>query len=157
MAERMTIDELKSYLWQSAVLLRTNIDAGAYKQYIFPLMFFKRICDVYDEETEKAIAEYGDDIDLYPEEELHTFIVPKGHHWKDVRQVTEDIGRAIVTAFKEIEKANGDKMTGIFGDGAWTNKNRLPDRLLKDLLEHFSSRSLSLENCPEDELGNVLR
>ncbi len=154
MAERMTIDELKSYLWQSAVLLRTNIDAGAYKQYIFPLMFFKRICDVYDEETEKALAEYGDDIDLYPEEELHTFIVPKGHHWNDVRQVTEDVGRAIVTAFKEIEKANGEKMTGIFGDGAWTNKNRLPDRLLKDLLEHFSSKSLSLANCPEDELGN---
>ena len=154
MAERMTIDELKSYLWQSAVLLRTNIDAGAYKQYIFPLMFFKRICDVYDEETEKALAEYGDDIDLYPEEELHTFIVPKGQHWNDVRQVTEDVGRAIVTAFKEIEKANGEKMTGIFGDGAWTNKNRLPDRLLKDLLEHFSSKTLSLANCPEDELGN---
>ena len=153
MAERMTIDELKSYLWQSAVLLRTNIDAGAYKQYIFPLMFFKRICDAYDEETEKAIAEYGDDIEFYPEEELHTFIVPKGQHWNDVRQVTEDVGRAIVTAFKEIEKANGEKMTGIFGDGAWTNKNRLPDRLLKDLLEHFSSKTLSLENCPEDELG----
>jgi type I restriction enzyme M protein len=154
MAERMTIDELKSYLWQSAVLLRTNIDAGAYKQYIFPLMFFKRICDVYDEETEKAKAEYGDDIDLYPENELHTFMVPKGHHWNDVRQVTEDVGRAIVSAFKEIEKANGEKMTGIFGDGAWTNKNRLPDRLLKDLLEHFSSKTLSLANCPEDELGN---
>ena len=154
MAERMTIDELKSYLWQSAVLLRTNIDAGAYKQYIFPLLFFKRICDVYDEETQKALAEYGDDVVDYPEEELHTFIVPKGHHWEDVRRVTEDVGRAIVTAFKEIEKANGDKMTGIFGDGAWTNKNRLPDRLLKDLLEHFSSRSLSLANCPEDELGN---
>ena len=154
MAERMTIDELKSYLWQSAVLLRTNIDAGAYKQYIFPLMFFKRICDVYDEETEKAVAEYGEDIEFYPEEELHTFIVPTGQHWNDVRQVTEDVGRAIVTAFKEIEKANGEKMTGIFGDGAWTNKNRLPDRLLKDLLEHFSSKTLSLENCPEDELGN---
>ena len=85
MAERMTIDELKSYLWQSAVLLRTNIDAGAYKQYIFPLMFFKRICDVYDEETEKAVAEYGEDIEFYPEEELHTFIVPKGQHWNDDR------------------------------------------------------------------------
>ena len=78
MSERMTIDELKSYLWQSAVLLRTNIDAGAYKQYIFPLMFFKRICDVYDEETEKAIAEYGEDIDLYPEEEIHTFMALRG-------------------------------------------------------------------------------
>ena len=153
MANRITLDELKSYLWQSAVLLRTNIDAGAYKQYIFPLMFFKRICDVYDEETSKAVEEYGDDIDLYPEHELHKFIVPKGHHWNDVRQVTEDVGAAIVSAFREIEKANGEKMVGIFGDGAWTNKNRLPDRLLRDLLEHFSSRNLSLENCPEDELG----
>lgn len=153
MTDRMTIDELKSYLWQSAVLLRTHIDAGAYKQYIFPLMFFKRICDVYDEETEKALEEYGEDIDLFPENEIHTFIVPKGHHWNDVRQVTEDVGAAIVSAFREIEKVNGEKMTGIFGDGAWTNKNRLPDRLLKDLLEHFSSKTLSLENCPEDELG----
>lgn len=153
MTTRITIDELKSYLWNSAVFLRTNIDAGAYKQYIFPLLFFKRICDVYDEETQKALEEYGEDIDLYPEEELHTFLVPKGRHWNDVREVTEDVGAAIVAAFREIEKANGEKMTGVFGDGAWTNKNRLPDRLLKDLLEHFSSKTLSLANCPEDELG----
>ena len=153
MANRMTIDELKSYLWDSAVLLRTNIDAGAYKQYIFPMLFFKRICDVYDEETKAAEQEYGDDIDIYPEEELHTFLVPKGHHWNDVRQVTEDVGAAIVKAFREIERVNGDRMTGIFGDGAWTNKNRLPDRLLRDLIEHFSSKVLSLANCPEDELG----
>ena len=153
MADRITLDELKSYLWQSAVLLRTNIDAGAYKQYIFPLMFFKRICDVYDEETAHAVEKYGDDIELYPEHELHKFIIPKGRHWNDVRQVTEDVGAAIVSAFREIEKANGEKMVGIFGDGAWTNKNRLPDRLLRDLLEHFSTLNLSLENCPEDELG----
>ena len=153
MPNRITIDELKSYLWNSAVFLRTSIDAGAYKQYIFPLLFFKRICDVYDEETQKAIEEYGEDIELYPEEELHTFLVPKGHHWNDVRRVTEDVGAAIVAAFRAIEKANGERMTGVFGDGAWTNKNRLPDRLLKDLLEHFSSKTLSLANCPEDELG----
>ena len=55
MSNRITLEELESYLWQSAVLLRTNIDAGSYKQYIFPLMFFKRICDVYDEETQAAV------------------------------------------------------------------------------------------------------
>ena len=63
MSNRITIDELESYLWNSAVLLRTHIDAGAYKQYIFPLLFFKRICDVYDEETAAALEKYGDDID----------------------------------------------------------------------------------------------
>ena len=153
MAERLTLDELKSYLWGAAVLLRTHIDSGAYKQYIFPLLFFKRICDVYDEETEKAAAEYGEDLDLYDESELHTFLIPEGYHWNDVRKVAEDVGAAIVKAFREIEKANGDKMTGIFGDGAWTNKNRLPDRLLRDLVEHFSKKNLSLASCPEDELG----
>ena len=153
MSNRITIDELKSYLWNSAVLLRTSIDAGAYKQYIFPLLFFKRICDVYDEETQKAVEEYGDDIVDFDEEDIHTFVVPEGYHWKNVRQVSENVGSAIVNAFHAIEKANIDQLHGVFGDGAWTNKNRLPDSLLKDLIEHFSSRTLSIENCPEDELG----
>ncbi len=153
MSNRITLDELKSYLWNSAVLLRTNIDAGAYKQYIFPLLFFKRICDVYDEETRLAISEYGDSYTDFSDDEIHTFVVPEGHHWSDVRQVSENVGLAIVNAFHAIEKANIDQLQGVFGDGAWTNKNRLPDALLKDLIEHFSSKTLSIENCPEDELG----
>lgn len=153
MSNRITIDELASYLWQSAVLLRSNIDAGAYKQYIFPLLFFKRICDVYDEETAAAKEKYGDDIGDFAEEELHTFIVPKEHHWNRVREVPENVGLALVNAFHAIEKANIDLLSGVFGDAAWTNKNRLPDSLLKSLIEHFSSKTLSIANCPEDELG----
>lgn len=153
MSNRISLEELESYLWNSAVLLRTNIDAGAYKQYIFPLMFFKRICDVYDEETAAAIEKYGEDIDDFDEEELHTFVVPEGYHWKNVREVSENVGLAIVNAFHAIEKTNIEQLHGVFGDGAWTNKNRLPDALLKDLIEHFSSKTLSIANCPEDELG----
>ncbi len=153
MNNRIPLEELESYLWGSAQLLRTNIDAGAYKQYIFPLLFFKRICDVYDEETEQAFQKYGNDALDFSDDELHTFIVPKGFHWNDVRETTSDIGLAIVTAFRKIEKVNGKKLVGVFGDAAWTNKNRLPDRLLKDIIEHFSSKILSISNCPEDELG----
>lgn len=153
MSNRISLEELQTYLWNSAVLLRTSIDAGAYKQYIFPLLFFKRICDVYDEETQQIKDQYGEDAEAFDEEEIHTFIVPKGYHWNDVRAVSENVGVAIVEAFRKVESANSDKLTGIFGDGAWTNKNRLPDRLLKDLLEHFSSKTLSIKSCPEDELG----
>lgn len=153
MSNRITIEELQSYLWNSAVLLRTSIDAGAYKQYIFPLLFFKRICDVYDEECVQILEEYDGDEEALEWEENHRFNVPKGAHWKDVRAVSENIGTAIVKAFRAIEDANSDKLQGVFGDGAWTNKKRLPDRLLKDLIEHFSSKTLSIENCPEDELG----
>lgn len=153
MSNRIPLPELESYLWDSAVLLRTNIDAGAYKQYIFPLLFFKRICDVYDEETQVAFEKYGEDAREFSEDELHTFIVPRGYHWSDVRETTQDVGLSIVTAFRKIEKANSEKLSGVFGDAAWTNKNRLPDKLLKDIIEHFSTKTLSLNNCPEDELG----
>ena len=149
--QKITQEELESYLWGSAVLLRNHIDAGAYKQYIFPLLFFKRLNDVYEEEIENAIKENGAEAAGW--EEIHSYQIPEGAHWNDVRNVPQDVGKAIVSAFRSIEKANGDKLQGIFGDGTWTNKNRLPDRLLKDLLEHFSSKTLSIANCPEDELG----
>ena len=148
---RISIDDLEKYLWGSAELLRTNIDAGAYKQYIFPLLFLKRMSDIYNEESEKALAEYGEAALEW--DETHIFDIPKGAHWDDVRNKSENVGKALVAAFRKIEKANPDKLQGIFGDAAWTNKDRLPDRLLKDLMEHFSSQTLSLENCPEDELG----
>ena len=152
MNKRISLEELKSYLWNSAVLLRTHIDAGSYKQYIFPLLFFKRISDVYDEERAAVLAKYSDNEALdFPEN--HRFSIPKGSHWRDVREAHENVGVAIVNAFRAIERANAQQLSGVFGDGAWTNKNRLPDELLKDLVEHFSTLTLSIENCPEDELG----
>lgn len=150
---RINLDELERYLWSSAVLLRTHIDAGAYKQYIFPLLFFKRICDVYDEECKQILEEYDGDTEALEFEENHRFNVPKGAHWNDVRSVSENVGVAIVNALHAIEKANRDKLHGVFGNAAWTNKKRLSDELLKNLLEHFSSKTLSIANCPEDELG----
>ena len=152
MSKRITQEELNSYLWNAAVLLRTHIDAGAYKQYIFPLMFFKRLSDVYDEECAAILEEYGDE-EALEWEENHQFMVPEGAHWNDVRNASSDVGKAIVGAFRSIEQANPEKLAGIFGDAAWTNKRRLPDALLKDMLEHFSTKTLSLANCPEDELG----
>lgn len=151
MSKKITQEELESYLWDSAVLLRNHIDAGAYKQYIFPLLFFKRLNDVYEEETRNAVKNNGPEAADW--EETHNYVIHDGAHWDDVRNVPENVGKAIQSAFRAIESANSDKLTGIFGDGTWTNKRRLPDRLLKDLLEHFSSKTLSIENCPEDELG----
>ncbi len=153
MSAKISIEELQTYLWDAAVLLRTHIDAGSYKQYIFPLLFFKRLCDVYDEEFSKALEESEGDEEYAALEENHSFIIPSGHHWRDVRKKSTDIGVAIVDAFRSIEKTNIEKLQGVFGDGAWTNKKRLPDSLLKDMIEHFSSKTLSLENCPEDEMG----
>ena len=145
--------QLESYLWGAATLLRGYIDAGDYKQYIFPLLFYKRLCDVYDEELVDALEESGGDQEYGFLPEQHRFQIPPETHWKVIRTRVENIGKAIQEALREIERANPDTLSGIFGDAQWTNKDRLPDHMLRELIEHFSSQTLSLENCPEDELG----
>ncbi len=149
----ITQQQLGKYLWGAATLLRGLIDAGDYKQYIFPLLFFKRICDVYDEEYENALKESGGDLKYAAFAENHRFQIPKGAHWKHVRENTKNVGAAIQKAMRHIEKENPDTLFGIFGDAQWTNKDRLSDETLINLLEHFSSQILSIKNVPNDELG----
>jgi type I restriction enzyme M protein len=150
----MTQQELESYLWGAANLLRGVIDPGDYKSIIFPLMFFKRLSDVYDEECEEAVQTYGDE-ESAKFIENHMFQIPDGSHWQDVRKTSTNIGKALRIAMLNIEKANPDKLTGIFGDTNWSNKDRLSDRILADLIEHFSSLNLSLINVRQDEFGNA--
>lgn len=87
MNKKITQDELETYLWGAATLLRNHIDAGSYKQYIFPLLFFKRINDVYEEETRNAIKENGPEADEW--EETHRFALPIDAHWNQIRNVSE--------------------------------------------------------------------
>ena len=149
---RITQGELESYLWGAATLLRGTIDAGEYKSFIFPLLFLKRLSDVYDEELAAALDESGGDAEYAALPEQHRFQVPEGAHWADVRATTTSVGAAIAKAMREIERAN-PRLAGVFGDAPWTNKDRLPDATLRDLVEHYSGVTLSIANVPEDELG----
>jgi type I restriction enzyme M protein len=151
---RITQQQLESYLWGAAVLLRGTIDAGDYKQFIFPLLFYKRLCDVYDEETQTALTESGGDKKFAAYPENHRFQVPPEAHWRELRKSAKNVGRALQAAMRAIETANPDKLYGIFGDAQWTNKDRLSDAMLRDLVEHFSSLELTVAALPEDELGN---
>ncbi|UXA15803.1 type I restriction-modification system subunit M (plasmid) [Mycobacterium sp. SMC-8] len=153
MTKQISQRELESYLWGAAIVLRGLIDAGDYKQYIFPLVFLKRISDVYDEEHGAALETYGDE-EFADLPENHRFAIPDGCHWDDIRSVTENIGVTVLQAMRAIESANPDTLPGVFGDGDWGNKNLLPDPTLADLIEHFSTKTLSIGNLPEDELGN---
>lgn len=151
----MTQQQLEKYLWGAATALRGTIDAGDYKQYIFPLLFFKRICDVYEEEFHKALEESDGDLEYASFAEHHHFIVPADSHWNRVRETTTNVGVVIQNAMREIEKANPDTLDGIFGDASWTNKNRLSDETLINLIEHFSQHKFNLANVPDDKLGNA--
>ena len=154
-SKRISQQELESYLWGAAVLLRGLIDAGDYKQFIFPLLFYKRVSDVWEEEYQAALANSGGDLSYAQFAENHRFQIPEGAHWNDIRQTPKNVGAAIQKAMRAIETANPDLLDGIFGDAPWTNRERLPDETLKNLIEHFSTQTLSVANVPEDELGNA--
>jgi type I restriction enzyme M protein len=148
-----TLSQLESHLWEAANILRGPVDAADFKTYVFPLLFFKRISDVHDEEYAAALAEADGDEEyaLFPQN--YRFQIPKACHWSDVRMVATSVGQALQKAMRGIEKANPETLYGIFGDAAWTNKDRLPDSLLRDLLEHFSGISLGNSAAQGDILG----
>ncbi len=149
----MTQKELEDYLWGAANILRGMIDAADFKQYIFPLLFFKRVSDLWDEEFEQALAESNGDLDYAQFAENHRFQIPEGCHWDDVRKKTVNVGAALQQALTGIEKANFEMLHDVFGDAQWTNKRRMSDEKMLDLIEHFSQMNLTVANVPHDIMG----
>lgn len=79
------LQELESHLWGAANILRGKIDSSDYKHYIFGLLFYKRICDVWEEEYEERIVEFRDE-DLAKDPDEHRFTIPEGHFWKNIKK-----------------------------------------------------------------------
>ncbi|WP_351118855.1 class I SAM-dependent DNA methyltransferase [Psychrobacter sp. SMN/5/1215-MNA-CIBAN-0208] len=155
MSDVLSLSQLEQYLSKAAWILKGPVDASDFKVYIFPLLFFKRISDVYDEEYKQALEESDGDMEYAAFVENHHFQIPEGARWQNVRETTTNVGQAIEQALRGIEQANQDFLYGIFGDAQWSNKNKLPDKLLIDLIEHFSQYRLGHENANPDMLGNA--
>ncbi len=149
----LALSELESHLWEAANILRGPVDAADFKTYVFPLLFFKRISDVHDEEYRIALEEAGGDEEYARFPQNFRFQVPEDCHWRDVRAVATNVGQALQKALRGIEKANPETLYGIFGDAQWTNKDRLSDTLLRDLIEHFSRIDLGNQVAQADVLG----
>lgn len=151
----LTLSQLEQYLSKAAWILKGPIGASDFKAYIFPMLFFKRISDVYDEEYQSALEESEGDEDYAALPEFHRFVIPEGCHWDDVRATTSNVGLKIESSLRAIESTNQEYLYGIFGDAQWSNKNSLPDRLLVDLVEHFSQYTLSRTLVAPDMLGQA--
>ncbi len=151
----MNLSQLEQYLSKAAWILKGPVDASDFKVYIFPLLFFKRISDVYNEEYTQALKDSEGDEEYASLPEFHRFEIPEGCHWNDVREQTTNIGLAIEKALRGIEQANQNHLYGIFGDAQWSNKNKLSDRLMVDLIEHFSQYDLGNQSVEVDLLGQA--
>ena len=153
MSKRPAPKELEHQLWMAAHIITGPIDASDYKTYIFPILFFKRINDVYNEEYQHALKLYGGE-DLANAPEQHRIQIPKGCRWSDVLEATKDVGKTLQSAFRCVEKAN-PHLYGIFGDAPWTNKDRLPDSLITELLNHFLQIPMRVKDVLDDDMGRA--
>lgn len=155
MKQKITLSQLEQYLSKAAWILKGPVDASDFKAYIFPLLFFKRISDVYEEEYRTALDESDGDKEYAALPEMHRFEITNGCHWQDIRETTTNVGQAIEEALRGIEQSNQEYLYGIFGDAQWSNKNKLSDALLINLIEHFSEYVLGNQNVEPDMLGNA--
>ena len=156
--EETSSQRLFRHLFESCNILRGPINQDEYKSYITPILFFKRLSDVYDEETKAALEESGGDEEFAAFPENHRFVIPEGCHWKNVRDAYVNVGKAIADAMSGIERANPDTLFGVFSsfdDAIWTDKGKLSDERLKDLVEHMSKIMVGNENYTADVMGDA--
>lgn len=147
------LETLKSHLWESANILRGSIDASDYKNYIFGLLFLKRLCDVFDEESEKLKKEKYVDL---KDPDNYSFYVPEKAHWSYLKTLTQNLGEAINKTNDALEEANPEILEGVLSTVDFNDKDRLPDVILSALIAHFSKIQLGnrdLEN--PDILGDA--
>lgn len=150
---RLTLSELESHLWDAANLLRGSIDSGDFKHYIFGLLFYKRICDVWREEYDARLEEFESaEMAAHPDE--HCYHIPEGCFWEDVRKRSKDIGTALNTSFRAIEDAN-PQLQGVFQDVDFANQQRFPDDLLERLLQHFETHRMRRSDVDSRVLGDA--
>lgn len=154
------VQNLYNFLFEACNILRGPVSQDNFKDYITPILYFKRISDVYDEETQAALDESGGDKEYASLPEQHRFVIPNGCHWIDIRERTENLGAAIVGAMRGIELANPDTLYGVlsvFSAQKWTDKKNLSDSKIRDLIEHLSTRRLGNKDYTADLMGDATK
>ncbi|WP_276250566.1 type I restriction-modification system subunit M [Haloarcula rara] len=139
-SDTLDLDTLRSHLWEAADILRGSIDASDYKNYIFGLLFLKRINDRFDEETEEIIEETGIDEEIVRDDrDLHEeFWVPERARWDHIAEQDTDIGAALNKALEAVEDENDAIAERVLTTVDYNDKERLADATLDELVTHFS-------------------
>ena len=150
--------DLYDFLYKACDYLRGPVGHESFKDYLTPLLYYKRLSDVWDEEYAAALEESGGDVEYARLPEQHLFVIPEGCHWEEVRQRGENLGAAIVEALRLIEQANPDTLYGVlsaFSTANFTDKSIISDERFRNLVEHLSRRRLGNRDYPADLMGDA--
>jgi type I restriction enzyme M protein len=151
----ISLQDLERRLWAAANALRGPVDPADFKNYVFPMLFWKWISDTWEYEHAQAVEEYPDDLTSEIEADYHQFDLPAEATWRSVTPKAKNIGHEIAVAFRKIENANPVTLGGIFGDAAWANKDRLPETALRGLITAFNATPLNPTTVSHDMLGQA--
>ncbi|MGK0289183.1 MAG: type I restriction enzyme M protein [bacterium] len=154
--QKLDLQTLESWLWESANILRGSIDSSDFKNYIFGIIFLKRFNDVFEERVEDILEKEKD----YDREEAIDDVskgqrVPEVALWKNITTKTEGIGEALDKAFLAIEEVN-TTLENVLTATPFGDKNKLSDEVLQLLLKHFNKYNLGNKSLyKEDLLGDA--
>ena len=151
----LTQRQLEGALWDAANALRGPVDPADFKSYVFPALFFKWISDTWDYNHNRALAEWGTDLDDEIEADFHVFQIPSGCHWRDVYNTVDNVGDMLATTLLSVQEANPGSLDGVFGDVNWANTERLPETALVALLRAFDKLRLDAATVTGDMLGSA--
>ncbi len=162
---RMTQAELDSFLEKAADILRGNVDHSEFRGYVFALLFFKRISDIFEEAVRNLTKTLGAELANDPamQKKSLPFVVPADSMWEAVTVGTEEkkvtslqLGQSLNDAMLAIERANAPKFDGILTNKIDFNKtDELPRAKLVQLINHFSSRKFDRAHVPDDLFGDA--
>lgn len=152
------VKELYNFLFEACNIIRGPVSQDNFKDYITPILYYKRISDVYEEERQYALRESNGDVEYASLPEQHRFVIPDDCQWEKVRSRSENLGAALVGAMRGIELANPDTLYGVlsmFGSQKWMDKRNLSDAKIRDLIEHLSKKNLGNLQYPSDLMGDA--
>ncbi|MFC1802151.1 type I restriction-modification system subunit M [Patescibacteria group bacterium] len=153
-SDKMNLTQLKQFLWKSADILRGSVDSSDYKNYVFGLLFYKRISDVWGEEYNKILDEFQDE-EIARADYNHRFDVPEDCRWEVVQNQAENIGQKLNEIFDKITNANSPKLDKIFNNLNFADKDRFSNETLQKLINHFSEYSFGDTYISSDLLGDA--